>query len=257
VLTRASAQPVLTSRPPPKDDGLTRPGVMPVLPETTPPAANAFSAQEGTAPARPRALRAPTNGVPVSQPPLKQFDYDEDDDDAGDKTIPAAALPAEIKSLREQFLAARKNGAPPAATPPAQELTPAAPQRSVTSETISITNKGNPMDWEDDDGAKTAIARPGELPGQAIARLTGSRRPVAPAPNDVSAAALEPVQDEYDSSEDLPPLPRQSRGGLIIAFVVLALLAVLGLLVLLDVIPMPGMSTSSLSPRGGEGWGEG
>ncbi|MDP1821690.1 MAG: protein kinase [Archangium sp.] len=215
----------------------------------------------------------------LARPPFKY--EDDDDDDAGDKTIPAAALPDEIKNLRAQFAAARKNTAekmasepPPTASEatttsrervladrasaPSQELTPAAnnvvvaggspvPQRTVTGETISITNKGNPMDWEeedDDEGAKTAIAKPGELPG--LAALRAGRRPVPsptpfrPEPMDepqASAPSL-PEVGSFDDEEDFE-MVRPKRTGLILALLVLAALAVGGLLVLLDVVPLP------------------
>jgi hypothetical protein len=211
--------------------------------------------------------------------PRPPFKYDEDDDDdAGDKTIPAAALPDEIKNLRAQFAAARKNAAEKMATEPApaaseatttsrekvlastpsQELTPAAnnvviaggspnPPRTITGETISITNKGNPMDWEEDDddeGAKTAIAKPGELPG--LAALRAGRRPVPsptpfrPEPMDepqASAPSL-PEAGPFDDEEDFE-MVRPKRTGLILALLVLAALAVGGLLVLLDIVPLP------------------
>jgi serine/threonine protein kinase len=270
------ATPVISGqRPtmPKEDDALTRPGTLPSnlvttkpsapaeKPDLTPPAGGSFGSGEGTSPARPRALRAPPNGAtpssvtsPQAVLQARQFDYD-DDDDAGDKTIPAAALPDEIKNLRAQFLASKKNGltkesaavapAAPAAPPVESPPVPQAPLRTTTGETISITNKGAPLDWEDDDGAKTAIAKPGELPGQAVARLrrnTVAPQPFTPDPvNDVSAAQLEPVpeDEDFDSSENLPPLPKERRVGLILAFIVLAMLAVAGLLVLLDIIPLP------------------
>jgi hypothetical protein len=262
---------------PREESEMTRPGVVPGDLKNPP-----SSTTEGTAPARPKALRGPSpsapNGVTSPAAPAlarPQFNYDNDDDDAGDKTIPAAALPDEIRNLRAQFAAARKNTSnPPAASMPsasensttarerlqtdkaqavASDLTPsvpnagvAPPPRSTTSETLSITNKGNPMDWEDDDddGAKTAIAKPDELPG--LLALRAARRPVpAPAlftaepenqeaPAQASSSSLPPV----DSFEDLPEV-RPRRTGLILALLVLALLAVGGLLVLLDIVPLP------------------
>ena len=253
----------------PRDENeFTRPGVMPgdlKHPSAVP------SSSESTAPGRPRALRGPSpsapSGVTSPSPALSRpFKY-EDDDDAGDKTIPAAALPDEIKNLRAQFAAARKNSLDKAAAmagplesttsrervltdkvtsaAASQEMTPAAnnvfaaaaPPRAITGETQSITNKGNPMDWEDDEGAKTAIARPGELPG--LPALRGARRAVAapqpstPAPTASSLPAVE--DDEGDDFDHVRP----RRTGLILALLVLAALAVGGLLVLLDIVPLP------------------
>ncbi len=272
--------------PPPRDENeFTRPGVMPSDLKNPPPAA---STTEGTSPARPRALRGPsasaptapnTGGVTAPSPALARpsFKYDEDDDDdAGDKTIPAAALPDEIRNLRAQFAANRKNStdkanavthavapvsegsntarekvAPPRSV--SQDLTPASnpmvsysgnlPPRTITGETISITGKGNPMDWEDDEGAKTAIAKPNELPG--LKALRAGRRPppapepFTPEPNDQaqSVASLPPVDSEADLA-----LVRPKRTGLIIALCVLAALAIGGLLVLLDIVPLPRRS---------------
>ncbi|MDP3154736.1 MAG: protein kinase [Archangium sp.] len=241
----------------PRDEPeMTRPGVMPSELKNPPPPS---STSEGTSPARPRALRGPTSSpsvVTAASPAIaRPFSYDEDDDDAGDKTIPAAALPDEIRNLRAQFAANRKPASDksPALSPPVRdpELTPAAnnppapianpvlPPRTITGETVSITHKGNPMDWEDDDdGAKTAIAKPGELPGV----LRGARRP-PPSPVPFSAASVEqpmssPSLPQVDSFDEVARV-RPRRTGLILALLVLAMLAVGGLLVLLDIVPLP------------------
>jgi hypothetical protein len=111
------------------------------------------------------------------------------------------------------------------------------------------------MDWEDDDeGAKTAIARPNELPGLIAARAAAvaSRRPapsplafnaleVEPAAPSASGTDFQPTQDRPQLSESAIDLEavRPRRTGLILALLVLAGLAVLGLLVLLDVVPLP------------------
>lgn len=233
---------------------MTRPGVMPGDLKNPP---QPSSTSESTSPARPRALRGPSaSGVTAPSPALaRPFSY-EDDDDAGDKTIPAAALPDEIRNLRAQFAANRKSVSDksPVLSPPVNEpkdrartLTPAAPAgntvlppRNPTGETISITHKGNPMDWEDDDdGAKTAIAKPGELPG--LLTLRGARRP-PPAPVSFSAASVEQPPPRalpaVDSFDDLS-MVRPRRTGLILTLLVLAMLAVGGLLVLLEIVPLP------------------
>jgi serine/threonine protein kinase len=283
---------------PHEGDEMTRPGVMPGVvkgpPSPSPSAPPANGRDEATNPARPKALRAPSQGAPSSpgrvtaQEPVlaaRSFNYDdEDDDDVGDKTIPAAALPDEIKNLRAQFAAARKNAVPTQTAPPVSALQsegnstqrdkvltdkvssagePTAPRsdpvlpppRTVSGETLSITNKGNPMDWEDDDeGAKTAIARPNELPGlvEARAAAVASRRPapsplafnaleVEPAVPSASGTDFQPTQDRPQVSESAMELEaiRPRRTGLILALLVLGGLAVLGLLVLLDVVPLP------------------
>lgn len=285
-----------------QSDESTRPGVTPGDLARTPisnPVQQQATTQrddQPTNPARPKALRSPsTPGMPAAQvkdrgvtapePALnRNYSYD-DDDDRSDKTIPATALPDEIKNLRAQFAARRKDAPTQASGTPAasndgsstqrdkvltekvNETTargnsaPPPPQMPPTprqsGETISITNKGNPMDWEDDEGVKTAIARPNELPG--MAELRAARRP-PPQPTNFNArdvdvprpqseASLDAVQG---SGSDLPVVPgmstnsqldfdavRPKRTGLILALLVLGLLAVLGALVLLDVLPLP------------------
>jgi hypothetical protein len=281
---------------PQDSDESTRPGVTPGDLQRTP-ISNPVQAQaptqrddQPTNPARPKALRSPsTPGMPAQlkassvtapEPALnRQYSYD-DDDERSDKTIPATALPDEIKNLRAQFAARRNAPTAPAgsaATPSAdmsstqrdkvltekaessQRPPPAPPQMPPTprqsGETISITNKGNAMDWEDDEGVKTAIARPGELPG--MAELRALRRP-PPQPTNFSAQQAEPAtsQPSLDpvsaSQADLPVVPgmstqsqadfdavRPRRTGLILALLVLGALAVIGALVLLDVLPLP------------------
>ena len=245
---------------------------------TSPARPRALRAPNPSAPTAPNPNPNPGSVTAPQAALSRPYKYEDDDDDeAGDKTIPAAALPDEIKNLRAQFAASRKNATEKAVASPvvvvnevsttsrervltdkvpgAEELTPAAspqvqaannpvlPARSVTGETISITNRGNPMDWEDDeDGAKTAIANPGEIPG--LAAVRARRPPPSPvaftadaADQQASVPALEPVE----SFDDLAVV-RPKRTGLVIALLVLAMLAVGGLLVLLDVIPLPRLS---------------
>ena len=128
----------------------TRPGVMPGDLKH-PPAPAPSQSQEGTNPARPRALRAPSPSAPaphssspsgVTAPSQAlarpSFNYTpEDDDDAGDKTIPAAALPDEIKTLRAQFAASRKNLAEKAAPPPP------VPESTTAREKVLIEKNGS------------------------------------------------------------------------------------------------------------------
>ena len=289
-----SRKPSLITAPravmPREESEMTRPGVMPGDLKNPPPTSNG----EGTSPARPRALRAPASSAPTAPNPnptgnvtapspalSRPFKYDDDDDDAGDKTIPAAALPNEIKNLRAQFAASRKNlserESPPSVhvssemhvtsrervltdkatngqeqTPAVSPMTqtvaggPVLPPRSATGETISITNRGNPMDWEDDDdGAKTAIAQPGEIPG--LMSMRANRRPppspVAFTADPADQQASVPALQQVDSFDDVA-MVKPRRAGLVIALLVLALLAVGGLLVLFDVIPLPRLSSS-------------
>ena len=153
----------------------------------------------------------------------------------------------ESATAREKVLTERNGSAASELTPAANNVvipgTPA-PVRSITGETVSITNKGNPMDWDDeDDGAKTAIARPGELPG--LLALRAARKQPTPPPAfsaesqvdlpQQSAPSLQPLQDSYGDFDAVRP----RRTGLILALLVLAALAVFGLLVLLDVVPLP------------------
>jgi serine/threonine protein kinase len=279
-------------------DESTRPGVTPQeLKNPPPPGMSASQAatqrdDQPTNPARPRSLRAPSasnlpsaaarsGSVTAPEPALnRQYSFDDDDDDRSDKTLPATALPEEIKNLRAQF-AARRANAPTQASgsnavspgestqrdkvltdrvsdaqraPPPPQLPP--PPRQ-SGETVSITNKGNPMEWEDDEGVKTAIARPNELPG--LAELRAARKAPQPSNFDARDAAplspSEPSVQVVGSANSLPVIPgvstnsgldfeavRPRRTGLIIALLVLGVLALLGALVLLDVLPLPRLA---------------
>ncbi|MFT3712600.1 MAG: protein kinase [Archangium sp.] len=281
-------------------DESTRPGVTPGDLQRTPmsnPVQQQATTQrddQPTNPARPKALRVPsTPGMPAAQlkassvtapePALnRQYSYGDDDDERSDKTIPATALPEEIKNLRAQFAAKRSAATVPAGSAAAQASDLSSTQRDKvlteknensvprpapqppqmpgmprqSGETISITNKGNAMDWEDDEGVKTAIARPGELPG--MAELRALRRPVSQPSNfnagagDAPAASQPSLEPLSASQGDLPVVAgmstqsqadfdavRPRRTGLILALLVLGALAVLGALVLLDVLPLP------------------
>jgi hypothetical protein len=229
------------------------------------------------------------NGVTAHEPALPPRAFNYDDDDGGDKTIPAAALPDEIKDLRAQFAARRSN----AATSPSPSVEPAgasisrdkvltdrqadpvravdrpAPLRTSSGETLSVTNKGNPSDWDDDEGVKTAVARPNELPGMLELRASAmaARRP-PPQPVNFNALDEEPAASSPDlpsvssdsyppasavSGGDLPtvdqPMSQQSleeleaarppRTGLVVVLILLGVMALLGALVLLDILPLP------------------
>ncbi len=222
----AMRKPSLISAPkavmPRNDDESTRPGV---VPQPAP-------ADPVTSPARPKALRPST--PPVPEPALRpSYQNNNDDDDEGSRTIPASDLRDEIRSLREAYN--RKNAsttASPAVAPtdPPRERLPE-PPRSMTSETLSITNKADPRDWEDDDGGKTAIAGPNELPNM----MPPPKRKTAPVP-----ATRPPPQQTYEDSEVELEQVAPRRTGLVVVLLVLFALAVAGVLVLLDVIPLPG-----------------
>ena len=240
-----------------------------------------------TSPARPKVLRA---DPPSAPPPPRSIDLtpranEFDDDEADAKTIPAAALPDEIRALRKRMAEAAAARSKPTATGtttpvaapvrssrpnvssiteptpvqvpapvananpnvtteperkqvmPVTDANPAlavAQPRDTDGETLSITNRGPPpTDWDDDDdvGARTTIARPAEVLGQ-IARH--------------SEEDLRATHDhEPESSEvSLPEVRGRSR-ALVVVLVVLALLAIAGVLVLLDVIPLGGQASSS------------
>ncbi|MFO0595125.1 MAG: protein kinase [Myxococcaceae bacterium] len=314
----AERKPSLVTAPkvvmPQEGDDSTRPGVTPG--ELAKAGAAAPQREEATNPARPKALRSPSNpSVPVPQlkassvtapePALnRNYSYD-DDDERSDKTIPATALPDEIKNLRAQFAARRQAAAPAPSAPsavtsqssntlppaPADRVTtdrvnevprppPNAPPRTQSGDTLSITNKGNPMDWEDDEGVKTAIARPNELPGMLelrAARKSQQSQAAPPPPAPPQPQPQPAFNPELDDAPELvtgpsrpdlqglssPSLPSISTGagtdpramspdslaeleavkprstGWILALLVLVALAVVGALVLLDVIPLP------------------
>ncbi|PZR04339.1 MAG: hypothetical protein DI536_34520 [Archangium gephyra] len=217
-------KPSLISAPRPtmprEEEEFTRPGVVPAQYSAPP-----VPTDNVTSPARPKALRPST--PPVPQPVLKPGYDDEEDDDERSKTIPAAALNDEVKNLRAAYN--RKNAATQA-SPAHQGPEPMREfPRSATGETLSITNKADPRDWDDDDGGKTAIAGPNELPNM----MQPKKRPVPqPAPMR--------TQPDPESFQELEPVAAPRRTGLVVVLLILFALAVGGLLVLLDVIPLPG-----------------
>ncbi len=175
-----------------------------------------------TNPARPRALRSTTSSpdnvkaaavvssIPMVvrlDPPTSNFD------DSYAKTIPSAALPEEIKALRAKLQGAKPAaqaslGGPPAVAPtpdgrpiaPANVKTiPAGPAgaRTSSSETMSITSRGSPAEWADDEPeVKTAVG----LPFEAMRRGEASRR--RPAPSGTAAPALAPVLATPSTDDD-------------------------------------------------------
>ncbi|MDP3506083.1 MAG: protein kinase [Myxococcales bacterium] len=191
-----------------------------------------------TSPARPRVLRGTTSSpdnvkappgltsIPMVvrlDPPASNYD----DDDSEAKTIPAAALPEEIKALRAKLMGARPSAPqrqteqqasipgspsvvvapepdPKRPAPPANVKTiPAGPfaGRTNTGETLSITSKGSPAEWSDEEPeAKTAIG----LPFEAMRRGEGvQRRPVPAAVTEPArnSKTAELIDDDDDFKE--------------------------------------------------------
>jgi hypothetical protein len=266
--------------PPPANES-TAPNINPVAlrpPEPT------------TSPARPKVLRADPQAASPPAPAPRSIDLTPRASDEGDefeaKTIPAAALPDEIRELTRRMAeaaAARTQASAglttPAAAParssrpnvsaiteplpvkrpapvanaqasvtteperkqlmPVTDANPAlvvAKPRDADGETLSITNRGAPpSDWDDDEddeaGVRTTIAKPSEVLGQISRHSEEDMRP----------------------TRDLEPEPSQlslpgARGGswaLVVVLVVLALLAFVGVLVLLDVIPLGAQASSA------------
>lgn len=182
-----------------------------------------------TNPARPRTLRSTTSSpdnvkapaVVSSVPMVVRLDppaWNFDDSEA--KTIPSAALPEEIKALRAKLMGA-KPAAPQRQTeqqasvegpvavvltpdarplPPANMKTiPAGPSgaRTNSSETMSITSRGSPAEWADDEPeVKTAVG----LPFEAVRRGEASQRHKAPAAVNAPARAT-PSNDDDDDDD--------------------------------------------------------
>jgi len=271
--------PVLSAAPPqaqpPAGPEVTSPGVSP---------ATLRNAEPSTSPARPKVLRAeppptpplpgrtpldvgPRAPAPPARPPPRN---DFDDDEADAKTIPAAALPDEIRALRARMAevagAKRAQSAASSPTLPPVQSRPSRPgmtaQPPVPAENETTGNSTDPQrprvaavtdanpaltpsgpdatdreadtlsgrgaavtDWDDDDdvGARTTIATPGEVMGQITRK---------------SAEDLRSTQDYEGSSQlSLPEVPSRGR-WLVVVLVLLALLAIAGVLVLMDVIPL-------------------
>jgi hypothetical protein len=172
-------------------------------------------------------------------------DFD-DDDDSEAKTIPAAALPDEIKALRKRILeeaeAKKRLEAPPVlrptaaaeprrATPAPQKPVGTTPRRTESGETLSITHK---QDWSDQPPARPSRT---ELPDL----------PAPPSPNTPSNSADDfvPTRSVQGSGrpgatvESLEPVEQgRSHTVLIGILVVLGVVLLFGSLVLFDVIPL-------------------
>ncbi|MCU0699142.1 MAG: protein kinase [Myxococcaceae bacterium] len=296
-----------TTPPPPvqsSTSGLRKPG--PPVPSPTPPTGlpnslrkpppptvpMSMPLESETSPARPRVLRGGSAGSPpVEQgptpfnplvvrlePPPNAYD-----DDSEAKTIPAAALPEEIKQLRAKILAQQKPSRPteqqpvPAHSPPSVVVSPDVPRpqppnlaktipagiasapppvqapipiRSTTSETLSITNRASPGDWADDEPeAKTAIGLPFDVPSNKPPTI---RR--APPPNVVTQPAPPVAEKTNDDDDDFRETVASAQGGRSTLLVVLLLVplfiaAVLSILYALGVGPFEREPEPTVVPR--------
>lgn len=248
-----------------------------------------------TNPARPKVLRGTTSSpenpkAPVgltSIPMVVKLDppasnYDDDDSEA--KTIPAAALPDEIKALRAKLMAAKPSAPqrqteqqPSLASPPsvvvAAEPRPVPPAnvktipagafagRTNTGETLSITTRGAPGEWADEEPeAKTAIG----LPFEAMRRQESvQRRPVPSVVTEPARSSTTNV-DEDDDDEDFKQTVAAATSGrstvLVVAILVpLFIAAVLAVLYAAGLppfergeSPVPTRSVISPMPKAGK-----
>lgn len=244
-----------------------------------------------TSPARPKVLRA----APPATPPLpvrtaspapapaprsvdltpRPSDFDEDESDA--KTIPAAALPDEIRELRKRMAeAAAARKAPSTGTTPVRNSRP----------NVSSITEPTPVQAPGGGGNAPSVAtEPNRSPVMAVTdanpalRVPAARDPDGetlsitnrgPPPNDWddddddvgarttiarpaevlgqierhSEEDLRATHDHEPSQLSLPEVRGRSR-ALLVVLVVLAILAVAGVLVLLDVIPLGGQAETA------------
>ncbi len=165
-----------------------------------------------TAPQRPRAIKSEKKTEVVtpyvaSSPPVPD---DDDDDDGETRTIPDRP-----RASRPNVPTLQSGGAA------------AAPARSVTSETLSITNKAPDPRFDYDDDGRTAIAMPDEM-GRSKSDAPAKRKP---------ATARTPAKNvpPAESFAELQPV-EPKRTGLFVLLGFLFVAVVAGLLVLFDVI---------------------
>ncbi|MBL8917964.1 MAG: protein kinase [Myxococcaceae bacterium] len=275
-LTPVNTEPVPPARAPAPTpptglpNSLRRPslGAVPVAPSPVPapaPVAAAPAPEPDTSPARPKVLRGTPSAenIPlaaVSQPLVVKLDgfgrgYD---DDSEAKTIPAAALPEEIKALRAKLL--QKNAPAPQkvteANPalkrePSVEVTdsprpvppnnvktiPAgsasSPARTNTGETLSITSKGAVPGWSDEEPeAKTAIGLPFDR------NELQQRRATPPRPKPPEHTKVEEEDDDEDFRETVAAATQGRSTVLLVAILVpLFIAAVIAVLYAFDLPP--------------------
>lgn len=199
-----------------------------------------------TNPARPKVLRAnssPDNQTPNVMPMVVRLDpgsnYDDDDSEA--KTIPAAALPDEIKALRAKLSQAKPlqpsqpmTDAVPAYQPsvvvapePSRPIAPnivktipagSLAERTSTGETLSITTRGAPSQWSDEEPeAKTAIGLPFESMRQPPRRSIPSAEP-AP-----SKSKNTQVDEEDDDFRETVAAATRSNSTVLVAAILVPL----------------------------------
>jgi eukaryotic-like serine/threonine-protein kinase len=304
-----SPLPAPTATPPTGvPNSLKKPG--PPVPAPTPPTAAPNAARRppppatpmepfpepSTNPALPRVLRggstAVTSEAPAAPTPFNPLvvrldppsNYDADDSEA--KTIPAAALPDEIKALRGKLLAQQKPqrstepGGVPAHSPqsvvvapepprvpqppnlvktiPAGTMVPPVsipnmpvpgPARTTTGDTLSITSRADPSQWADDEpDAKTAIGLPFE---------TGAKRPTplrrGPPPAGVTEPSLpeaEVTNEEDDDFRETVASVRSNRSTVMVLLILVPLFiaAVLSILYALGLGPFGHERESFVEP---------
>ncbi|MDX2011056.1 MAG: protein kinase [Myxococcaceae bacterium] len=302
-LRRTTPPPPATSAP----SALRKPG--PPVPAPTPPTGvpnslrkappptvpMSLSPEPDTNPARPRVLRGgaavsppvdqgptPFNPLVVRlDPPPNNYD-----DDSEAKTIPAAALPDEIKQLRAKILAQQKPTRPtepqpqPAHSPPSVVVSPEVPKpqppslaktipagvsatpppvqvpipiRTTTGDTLSITNRASPGDWADDEPeAKTAIGLPFDVVSNKPP--TVRRPPPTNLITEPSRAVAGKTSDEEDDDDDFRETVASVQSGRSTLLVVLLLVplfiaAVLSILYALGVGPFEREPEPTIVPR--------
>lgn len=255
------------------------------IPQGTVPNISPVSLRAGdpsTSPARPRALRgepppAPVPGrtpVELSQRPSAwpQGDFD-DDDDSDAKTIPAAALPDEIRALRKRMAdaaAQRKSGSSAATTPAApaasrpsrpgvasvaEQLTPPAQPSmgNITTDPerppVQPVTDANPTlkPGGDNDGDTLSITHRGKPKasdwedGEDEGARTTIARPAEVLRGQRPSRSDEDLRATHETDGSALALEAAGgRGGrwMLVALVLLVLLAAAGVLVLAGVIPM-------------------
>ncbi len=251
----------------PKKDTPPPPPSTPPLPPPKSSASGIRSSPSGTsprpsgAPVRAEVATNPTGSggrpaAPVNVPDLL------DDDDEEAKTLPAKALPEELKVLREKMRAAkagsetgpapaisRGGNLPAVVAPSAKGASAASIARVGTGETLSVT--GREKKPYDDDGpeAKTTLAHPYKAAGSRGPGAGIDPSAASTAETSGTSPTLEPVllrpkasapPEEKTGAE--PALqPRANKNPLLVALLVVTVaLTALGVLYLLDLPPFKG-----------------
>lgn len=238
-----------------------------------------------TNPARPRVLRGNTSPIEGAKTPLASgpvvvkldpaFNYDAEGAEA--KTLPAAALPEEIKALRAKLMGAKppapqrstdqapafapgppsvvvtqEAGAADARRPIAPNLArtiPAGavePNRTQSSDTVSITSRAAAAEWNDDEPeAKTAIGLPFaemQRAGPAMQRQGLVRRSK---PSGLPVAQQTAEEDDDDFNATIAASRRRSR---LLAAAILGPLFIAAVLAVLFAAGLPPFGRESGAP---------